>query len=210
MGLNLILFGLLEYFFRRRKYDGQITAYYLVGYGVIRFTTEFFRGDVPHIFLSLTQAQCIAGVIFAAGVGLWIYRRRTQKAASTPPRMENKSEQFTIDVSLPLERMDVFLKTRYPDQSRATRQRLIAEGHMRVNGEVIRPTRHPRAGDLVTLHWPEPKPAEAQPEDMGLDILFEDESPWSLINSPESVCIRPPAMTTHTIVNACSITVGGN
>ncbi|MCK9314579.1 MAG: prolipoprotein diacylglyceryl transferase [Verrucomicrobia bacterium] len=84
MGLNLILFGLLEYFFRRRKYDGQITAYYLVGYGVIRFATEFFRGDVPRIFLSLTQAQCIAGVIFAAGVGLWIYRRRTRKAPSTP------------------------------------------------------------------------------------------------------------------------------
>jgi 23S rRNA pseudouridine1911/1915/1917 synthase len=116
--------------------------------------------------------------------------------------MENKSEQFTIDVSLPLERMDVFLKTRYPDQSRATLQRLIAEGHIRVNGEVIRPTRHPRAGDLVTLHWPEPKPAEAQPEDMGLNILFEDES-LLVINKLPGVCVHPAAgHDQHTIVNA--------
>jgi phosphatidylglycerol---prolipoprotein diacylglyceryl transferase len=88
MGLNLILFGFLEYFFRRRTYNGQITAYYLVGYGLIRFTTEFFRGDVPGVFLSLTQAQCIAGLIFAVGVGLWIYRRGTNP--TLPPSQNGK------------------------------------------------------------------------------------------------------------------------
>jgi 23S rRNA pseudouridine1911/1915/1917 synthase len=79
-----------------------------------------------------------------------------------------------------------------------------------VNGEVIRPTRHPRAGDLVTLHWPEPKPAEAQPEDMGLNILFEDESLLVINKLPESVCILPPAMTSIRLSMRCSITAGGN
>lgn len=116
--------------------------------------------------------------------------------------MEKNREQFRIEVSLPGERMDVFLKARYPEQSRAALQRLIAEGHIQVNGENIRPTRHPRAGDLVTLHWPEPKPAEAEPEDMELDILFEDES-LLVINKMPGICVHPAAgHDRHTIVNA--------
>ena len=116
--------------------------------------------------------------------------------------MESRKEQFTIETSLPRERMDVFLKGRYPEQSRAALQRLIAEGHVEVNGEKIRSTRQPRAGDVVSICWPEPKPAEAQPEDMGLDVLYEDSS-LLVINKEPGVCVHPAAgHERHTIVNA--------
>lgn len=74
-GLVLLLYGALEYLFRHHKVEGEVTAYYLIGYGVIRFCTEFFRGDVPAVFLSLSQAQWIALAIEVIGIGVLLYRR---------------------------------------------------------------------------------------------------------------------------------------
>ena len=62
----IMLFVFLSYVFAKKKYDGQVFSYYFMGYGIIRFLTEFLRGDVPSIFLNLTQAQwiSIASIIF--------------------------------------------------------------------------------------------------------------------------------------------------
>lgn len=85
-GLNLLLFFLLEYLFRHhRKYDGQIVVCYLIGYGLIRFTTEFFRGDVPKVFLSLSQAQCIAIALFFIGLGLHFFLSHKHKQKQEQP-----------------------------------------------------------------------------------------------------------------------------
>ena len=62
----------------------------------------------------------------------------------------------------------------FPAVSRGTIQRLIGEGHIRVNGRRTKPAHHPQAGEEITVHWPEPRPAEAQAEEMPLDVLFED------------------------------------
>jgi len=68
--LNLLLFGFLEYVFRHPKYQGQTAAFYFIGYGIIRFSLEFFRGDVPSLFLGLSQAQLIAITVFIIGIAL--------------------------------------------------------------------------------------------------------------------------------------------
>jgi phosphatidylglycerol:prolipoprotein diacylglycerol transferase len=78
----LLNFGLsfaLALFFRRRKFDGQVFAVYLVSYAVIRAFVEHFRGDYPpgQIHFSLTPAQWVSVPILAIGlVLLWKLPRR--------------------------------------------------------------------------------------------------------------------------------------
>lgn len=118
------------------------------------------------------------------------------------PTPEPADETFTIETSLPQERLDAFLKTRYPDQSRGKLQRLIEEGHILLNGEPTRSTHHPRAGDILHIHWPAPKPAEALPEDIALDILYEDKY-LLVLNKAPGICVHPASgHEEHTIVNA--------
>ena len=55
--------------------------------------------------------------------------------------MPARTEVFTIERSLPSERFDAWLRTRFPAVSRGAIQRLIEEGNIRVNGRMIKPTR---------------------------------------------------------------------
>ena len=116
--------------------------------------------------------------------------------------MSARTEIFTIESSEPNGRLDVFLHTRYPAVSRSALQRLIEEGHIKVNGQPVKPTHRPRAGEIVEVHFPAPRPAEAQPEDIPLDILFED-SDLLVLNKPPGLVTHPAAGNEeHTLVNA--------
>lgn len=78
--LNLLLYGTLEYLFRKKhRFDGQITALYFMGYGVIRMITECFRGDVPNVLWNLSQAQCIAISVFLIGLGMFLWKMPKSK-----------------------------------------------------------------------------------------------------------------------------------
>ena len=90
--------------------------------------------------------------------------------------MPTRAENFTIERTLPSERLDTFLRARFPALSRGAIQRLIEQGHIRVNGRTVKPTHTPHAGEQVEVRWPEARPAEAQPEEMALDILHEDDA----------------------------------
>jgi phosphatidylglycerol:prolipoprotein diacylglycerol transferase len=84
--LNLALYAILAWAFRRkRRFDGQIFALYLLGYAVCRSTVEFFRGDYPpdHIYAGMfTSAQLLSVPIFVAGLVLWFLLARRPH---TPP-----------------------------------------------------------------------------------------------------------------------------
>ena len=71
--LSLVLWGVLEWLFRRKRFDGQVFAAYLLGYAVLRSVVEFFRGDYPaHYFGGwATPAHLVSIGIFAAGLILW-------------------------------------------------------------------------------------------------------------------------------------------
>ena len=115
-----------------------------------------------------------------------------------PPR----TELFIVEKSLPGGRLDRFLCERFPAASRGALRRLIEEGHVRVNGRSVKPAHHPRAGEAVEIHWPEAKPAAAQPEKIPLDILFEDKS-LLVVNKPAGLVVHPASgHETHTLVNA--------
>jgi len=116
--------------------------------------------------------------------------------------MPARAENFTVEKSLPGGRLDTFLRTKFPAVSRGAMQRLIEQGHIRVNGQATKPTHTPRAGDQVEIHWPDARPAEAQPEEMPLDILFEDKS-LLVVNKPAGLVVHPAAgHEEHTLVNA--------
>jgi 23S rRNA pseudouridine1911/1915/1917 synthase len=116
--------------------------------------------------------------------------------------MSARTEIVRVEQSLPLERLDTFLRSYFPAVSRGTIQRLIDEGEILVDGQKTKPTHHPRAGEVVTVHWPEPRSAEARPEPMPLDVLFEDED-LLVLNKPAGLVVHPSAgHDEHTLVNA--------
>ncbi len=116
--------------------------------------------------------------------------------------MTVRSEVFVLERSLPGTRLDTFLRRRYPAMSRGSIQRLITEGHIRVNGRRIKPTHTPQAGETVQVEWPAARPDTAQPEDIPLDILHEDDLLLGL-NKPAGLVVHPAAgHEAHTLVNA--------
>ena len=71
-----------------------------------------------------------------------------------------------------------------------------------MNGKIVKPTHSPRAGEEIEIHWPDARPAEAQPEEIPLDILFEDKS-LLVLNKPAGLVVHPSAgHEEHTLVNA--------
>jgi len=116
--------------------------------------------------------------------------------------MSERTEKFVVEQSLPGWRLDIFLRDKFPAVSRGILQRLIEQGDIRVNGQPVKPTHSPRAGEEVEVHWPEARPAEARPEDIPLDILFEDAS-LLVLNKPPGLVVHPAAgHEEHTLVNA--------
>jgi 23S rRNA pseudouridine1911/1915/1917 synthase len=116
--------------------------------------------------------------------------------------MSSRTESIVIDRTLLSGRLDIYLRSKFPAASRGAIQRLIEEGHILVNGKRVKPTHTPRAGETVDVHWPEAKPAEAQPEEIPFDVLFEDES-LLVLNKPAGLVVHPAAgHDEHTLVNA--------
>ena len=116
--------------------------------------------------------------------------------------MSSRTEVLTVERTLPSERLDIFLRGKFPAVSRGAIQRLIEEGHIRVNGRTVKPTHTPRAGEEVEVHWPEARTATALPEEMPLDVLFEDET-LLVLNKPPGLVVHPAAgHEEHTLVNA--------
>ena len=67
--LNALLYGGLLWLYRRKRFDGQIFAAYLIGYAVLRAFVESFRGDYPKYYLGghVTPAQFLSVAILVAG-----------------------------------------------------------------------------------------------------------------------------------------------
>jgi 23S rRNA pseudouridine1911/1915/1917 synthase len=99
-------------------------------------------------------------------------------------------------------RLDTFLAGRFPDFTRSRIKTLIDEGHAAVNGRAAKAGQKLAAGDAVALEVPELAPVEAKPEDIPLDIVYEDGS-LLVINKPRGLVVHPAAGNEQgTLVNA--------
>ena len=101
-----------------------------------------------------------------------------------------KVEELILTQTLPDERIDSHLRVFYPLISRGNFKRLIEEGHITINGRTIKPTHTPKAGDVVRIEWPKPEAAGAEPEEMDLEILFEDED-LVVLNKAPGIVVHP-------------------
>lgn len=99
-------------------------------------------------------------------------------------------------------RLDAWLAANEPLLSRARWQQLIDEGRVTVNGTRVKRNYKLRVGDRTEWTIPEPVDAEPQPEDIPLDIVYED-SHIIVINKPAGLVVHPAAGNeTGTLVNA--------
>ncbi|WP_231477007.1 RluA family pseudouridine synthase [Thermocrinis jamiesonii] len=100
-------------------------------------------------------------------------------------------------------RLDKFLTKAYPEFSRSYFQKLIEEGYVLIDDElVLKPSKKLKEGQRVVLLIPEPEKLEVLPENIPLDIIYEDES-LLVIVKPCGMVVHPsPGHTSGTLVNA--------
>lgn len=108
----------------------------------------------------------------------------------------------------PCKRLDVFLCSVQKELTRSAVKRLIEEGHARVNGKTAKASEGVKEGDEITLSVPEPALCAAVPEDIPIDIVYEDED-IAVVDKPQGMTVHAGAgNTSGTLVNALLYRLG--
>jgi 23S rRNA pseudouridine1911/1915/1917 synthase len=114
----------------------------------------------------------------------------------------NKNGHVNIDAGHKGVRLDAFLAGHEPDISRSQWAALIRNGWVKVNGLPSKPNHKLRADEIIEWIVPELTPSEVPPEEIPLDIIFEDES-MLVLNKQPGLVVHPAAGNeTGTLVNA--------
>ena len=99
-------------------------------------------------------------------------------------------------------RLDRWLAEQCPDLSRSQLQNLIEGGSVTCNGSPLNKKDKLKAGQTILLTLPDPQPIEAQPQNIPLDIVYEDDS-LLVVNKPKGMVVHPaPGNPDGTMVNA--------
>ena len=99
-------------------------------------------------------------------------------------------------------RLDRWLAEQCPDLSRSQLQNLIEAGSVTCNGSPLNKKDKLKAGQTILLTLPDPQPIEAQPQNIPLDIVYEDNS-LLVVNKPKGMVVHPaPGNPDGTMVNA--------
>lgn len=99
-------------------------------------------------------------------------------------------------------RLDLYLSGAGLGLTRTQAQRLIDEGLVGVSGTARKANYRLRAGDIVQVSIPEPEPVKALPEDIPIDVIYEDQD-IIVVNKPAGMVVHPAAGNyTGTLVNA--------
>jgi 23S rRNA pseudouridine1911/1915/1917 synthase len=99
-------------------------------------------------------------------------------------------------------RLDQFLVSQFPDFSRSVVQRVIDGGGVLVNGKPAKASYRVRHGDHIRVQPPEPTHPLPVPENIPLDILYEDDF-LAIVNKPADMVVHPAkGHWSGTLVNA--------
>lgn len=100
------------------------------------------------------------------------------------------------------ERLDLFLARACPDLTRSACQKLLADGAVTCNGEAVKKNRKTSPGEVYALSLPDPAPIEAVPQNIPLDVVYED-GDVIVVNKPVGMVVHPaPGHPDGTLVNA--------
>lgn len=119
----------------------------------------------------------------------------------TMDRRENPPVEIQVADS-PGERLDAFLAARLADLSRSRIQSLIREQFIQVNGHPVKPRDGVKLGDCITIVIPDAVPLDNAPQDIPLEILFEDDDLVVINKAPGMVVHPAPGNHDGTLVNA--------
>lgn len=116
---------------------------------------------------------------------------------------DRKMERFLVEEGVDGERLDRALSIFMPGISRSQIQNIIASEGVLVNGSPCFSKKHPvREGDILEFAVPEGKELKVEPENIPLDIVFEDEDVL-VVNKPKGLVVHPGAGNPDgTLVNA--------
>ena len=99
-------------------------------------------------------------------------------------------------------RIDQCLTASFSDCSRSFLQKLLKDGKVSINGKTQKASSKVAAGDAVLVLLPEPEELNVEPENIPLDILYEDDD-LLVVNKPKGMVVHPaPGHYTGTLVNA--------
>ncbi len=89
-------------------------------------------------------------------------------------------------------RLDLFLPRQHASLSRSQVRKLLDEGHVLVNNRLVKASHKIKKGDLVEIRVPDPKPSVILPEEMALNILYED-AYLLVLDKPAGLVVHPAA-----------------
>ncbi len=116
---------------------------------------------------------------------------------------ENQSFEFLVYEDDVGERLDSFLSAQIPELSRSRIQKALRAGDVLVDGEpAAKSAQKVRQGERVALTFSPPRPLEIVPEDIPLDIAYEDEHLLVVNKAPGMVVHPAPGHETGTLVHA--------
>ncbi|ABS42085.1 RluA family pseudouridine synthase [Clostridium botulinum] len=99
-------------------------------------------------------------------------------------------------------RLDLYLSKIFEDKSRSYLQGIIDEGNVLVNNKEKKRNYKLKVGDNIEVNIPEPKLLQIEPEDIKLDIIYEDKD-VIVVNKPQEMVVHPaPGVYSGTLVNA--------
>ena len=114
------------------------------------------------------------------------------------------SRHLTLQVgsSIKERRVDKYLHSRFSDFSRVMIQDIIKAGGVKVNGKAVKPSFKLSPGDKIEMKLPELPSKDIPPENIPLNIIYED-SDLIILNKPPDMIVHPARGNTHgTLVNA--------
>lgn len=115
-------------------------------------------------------------------------------------RIEN---QYIVDQADSGIRLDKFIADKENSLSRSFIQKLVLQGHITVNDEIVKPSYNIRNGDVIKIHIEKTETDSVlQAEDIQIDVVYEDDD-VIVVNKPAGVVVHPGAgISSGTLVNA--------
>ena len=99
-------------------------------------------------------------------------------------------------------RLDKLISEQLPELTRSAVQHLMQDGCVTIAGKPVKKNTKASVGDVITVELPEPREVEIEPENIPLDIVYEDED-IIVVNKPKGMVVHPaPGNWSGTLVNA--------
>ena len=106
--------------------------------------------------------------------------------------------------------MDKLLSENMPEMSRTLASKLCEDGNVTVSGKSVDKNYRPKDGEIIEIILPEPKKLELVPQNLDIDIVYEDDS-IIVVNKPQGMVVHPAnGNESGTLVNALLFHCGDN